>query len=392
MEYKHSVEKDTTDKTIIKVTVPFKELEPYREAAYKDLAKDIKIQGFRPGKAPRHLIEPKIATELVNESVGRLLQTAAFKVMADEDYRPILQPEFDLKSMDPEKGIEFTFTFTNYPKVKVGDLSKIKVTKEELKITEDEVDTVIKSIIRSNIAPEKLAELTKVTKAKSKKKGETDKKTEVEDFELNDALIAELGYEKEKTLDVVREQVKGQLEGMKAGQLEDEYVNNMVEEAVKLSKFEIPAIMIDNEVEAARSSFNQRLEELNLDETTYLATQGRKMEDLEKEWKEAAQKRVGIDLVLVNLAMDADAMPKDADVESEINAMTDPEQKKRFQTPNGRDYVRMVLARRKGIEILKKSVAKDTKKAKTEKKTSTKKKAKKSTKASSEKKTQKAKK
>ncbi len=369
MDYTFKKISEDKNKTEIEVKVDFKEFEKAKEKSLAILGKDVKIEGFRPGKAPQNLIEAKLGSKLVTESIGRLMLDVAYDIIEKEDFKPVKQPEYDLKKLDAKEGVIFSFIFTNYPKVELGDFSKIKAKREEVVVSEKDIEDVIKSVVKSGVKPERLKELTKVTEVKAAPHKHDhadheghdhdhthDHKHDDIDFELNDKVIEELGYEKEKTLDDVKEAVKERLKDLKKQQAEEKYTNAVVEEAIKLSKFDLPDVFIDPEVEHSEKHFTERLEDLKLDVNAYLATQGKKIEDLREDWKKQATERVSIDLVLINIAMQNDLMPSDEDIQAEIDLITDPSQKHQYDNDGGREYIRTVLARRKGLVKLMETV------------------------------------
>lgn len=392
MNYTHKQTHNDVNKTEYEVTVPFIELKPFEEEAYKVLSKDVKIEGFRPGKAPKATIVAKLGTKLLNESIGRLLPQVAFDIIQKENMQPISTPDYEVTKISAEEGITFKFWFTNYPTVKLGDFSKIKVKKEEVKTTDEDIDSVVKSIVRSGVKPERIRELTKVTEGETAKEKIKDQKSKNKnahshddhdhshdghdhhhdhdhgdhththedkgnfDFELNDALIAELGYEKEKTLKDVRESVKQRLTEMKQQQAEEKYMSEVVEEAIKLSKFDIPERFIKSEVEAAERDFANRLNELKLDRDLYLSTQGQTYEKKLKDWEEQAKKRVSADIVLINIAMQNDQLPLEEDIDNEINTIQDASVRSSYDTDSGRQYIRGVLTKQRGLNHLMEKV------------------------------------
>lgn len=357
MKYTHKEVSRDKDKVEYEVTVEYKELEPFKESVYKELSKGVKLDGFRPGKAPREKIEAAIGSKLITEAIGRLLPMVAYEVMQKEEDRPVHAPEYDLKDVDEEKGIKFNFAFVNYPEVKLGDFTKIKVKKDIEKVTDADLETVIKSIIRSSVAPEKIRELSKVTemeKGKNLKKKDDSKKEEpkekvIDDFELNDDLVKELGYETEKTLEELKKAVRARLEQMKEEQAENEYNSKVLEEAIKLSKFEIPEMFLHNEMHIYEHQFMDRLKELKLDADTYLATQGSSMEKKKEEWEKQAKDKISIDLVLITLANENDSVATNEEVEKEIESIENPEVKKQYQSDSAKEYVRTVITRQRGM-------------------------------------------
>jgi trigger factor len=366
MEYKFKQISKDKDKTVYEVTVEFKELLPYQEAAYIQLSKNIKLEGFRPGKAPRAKIMQKIGSEVIDMSIRTLLPNVTAEIIQKEKARPIAAPDYELVSLDPEKGIVYKFTYTDYPVVKLGDFSKIKVVKEEPKVTDEDADLVIKNIVRSSIKPERLQELgvgsqepedakpetrnLKQTTAKAKSKNKTrSTKGDGSDFILNDEIVKELGYKEEKTLKELRESVKKKLIELKQQQAEQDYADKVLVEAVKLSKFDIPEFFIQRELESQEHQFIHRLEELKLDADTYLKTQGSTLEKKRAEWKENAEKSVGMDLVLISIADQNGGVATDQDVENEINSIEDPIRRGQYRNDNAREYVRTILTRQRGL-------------------------------------------
>ncbi|MCA9387034.1 hypothetical protein KC669_03295 [Candidatus Dojkabacteria bacterium] len=352
MKYTVKEKERTKDKVEYSVTVEYAEIEPFKEEFFSELSKTIKLDGFRPGKAPREKIEEKIGAKLVTEALGRLLPEVAYEIMQKNEDRPVDAPHYHLGKVSEKDGIEFEFHFVNYPDVKLGDFTKIKVEKKVEKITKKDIETVIKSIIRSSVPPQKIEELTKVTyeasNVKSKKEGKPEGKT-IKDFELNDALVKELGYEEEKTLDQVEKSVEERLKTVKEEQAENEYHSKVIEEAIKLSKFEIPDMFVENEVKVYESQFNDRLTELKLDRDTYLTTQGTDIEKKKEEWKKQAIEKISVDLVLINLANEHKSVATDADIDAEIDAITDPAVKAQYTNQNAREYVRSVITKQRGM-------------------------------------------
>ncbi len=366
MKYNFKETKRDKDKVEYEVEVEYEEINPFKEEVYSEMSKTIKLDGFRPGKAPREKIEQKLGTKLITESIGRLLPIVAYEIMQTQKDRPVHAPEYDLKKINEKDGIVFTFSFVNYPEVKLGDFSKIKVKRDVEEVKEDEIDSVIKSIVRSSVPPQKIKELTKVTESK-KKNSKKDEETPIEDFELNDKLIKELGYKKEDTLAKMRKAVKERLVQSKEEQADNAYTSQVIEEAIKLSKFEIPDVFIDNEIKMYEDQFNSRLDELKLDQETYLKTQGSNIEKKREEWKKQAVDKISIDLVLINLANEHKDVATDEDIDFEIEKITDPEVRKQYKTDQAREYVRSVITRQRGLAKLLEIVAGKEKKKTTKK-------------------------
>lgn len=114
------------------------------DKAFEKANKKAKIDGFRPGKAPKDVFLKKYGKESLFMDAGDLVLEDAYAQMLEDnkDVEIVAQPDIELKSID-ENGIEFIFTLTLKPEVKLGKYKGLKVKKEEVKVTEEEVDQTI---------------------------------------------------------------------------------------------------------------------------------------------------------------------------------------------------------------------------------------------------------
>ncbi len=377
MKYQYKQTEKTADNYEFEVTMPFEELNTYIDEAFAKLANDVKLDGFRPGKGPKAAIQAKLGSKPIMEAITKAMPEIAVEIVTKEDSKPVNTLSYEVLKLDPSDGIVFKFSFVNFPEVKLGDFKKIKVTKPEIKIEKDEIDMVIKNIIRSSIKPERIKELTATKERKLNKKEtkktkiekndkENKKDTKSEDFELNDALIKELGYEKEKTVDAVRKSVQQKLKDLKQDQAEQEYLSNLLKEAIKVSKMDIPNYFVEREVKATETSFTERLNELKLDPETYFASQGTTLESKRKEWEKEATDKVSADILLITIANEHKVVASDEDIDRELAAIADPNIQKQYESANAREYVRTVITKQRGMEKLRGIVEGATKTSKKE--------------------------
>ena len=111
-----------------------------------------KIDGFRPGKAPKEIFIKKYGKEALYMDAADIVLEDAYKEVFEEnkDLEIVAQPEIALKSID-EKGVEFTFILTLKPEVKLGKYKGLKVKKDSVKVTKEEVEHEIEHL-RSHYA------------------------------------------------------------------------------------------------------------------------------------------------------------------------------------------------------------------------------------------------
>lgn len=137
----------------LNITVEAPELLKYNRAAYQDLTKNVKIAGFRPGKAPRKLAEETVGEgRLASEALDKTIQQEYYLALQQENLIPVTPPKITI-SQYPNWGLEldeigsvliFEAEFEVMPEVKLSDYSKVKVVKkEQKKAEEDDVEKIL---------------------------------------------------------------------------------------------------------------------------------------------------------------------------------------------------------------------------------------------------------
>lgn len=114
--------------------------------AFKKVIKTVKIDGFRPGKAPRNIYEQKYGkASLVMEAVDNSMQDAYSKALEKFKGEPIVQPTVAIEKAD-EEGVVYVFTFTTKPEVKIKKYTGLNVKKDVVKVTKKDVDAEIEKM------------------------------------------------------------------------------------------------------------------------------------------------------------------------------------------------------------------------------------------------------
>lgn len=123
----------------IEISISGADWEKKLDEAFKKVIKKVKIDGFRPGKAPRNIYEKKYGKEsLVVDAAEDSINEAYEKALKEFNGVPIIQPTVNIKKADLE-GVCYVFTFTTKPEVKVNKYTKLGVKKDSTKVTDKEV-------------------------------------------------------------------------------------------------------------------------------------------------------------------------------------------------------------------------------------------------------------
>ncbi len=125
-----------------------KEWEDAQNKAFQKLNSKAEIDGFRPGRAPRKVFEKKYGSEqIINQAADQLLQKQISKIISDDELKPAIEPKVEIVKMDRD-GFEVKFTIIVDSEVTLGEYKNLDVKKEEVKVTEKEIDEKIQFLLR----------------------------------------------------------------------------------------------------------------------------------------------------------------------------------------------------------------------------------------------------
>lgn len=149
-----------------KVVIENKEFEKEVDAKLAKLAKQVKIQGFRAGKAPMSMIKKKYQGEAMSEALDEAIRNGSNKVMLENKLRPATQPAIKIVAFGEGKDVEFDMDVEVLPEIKLGDFSKISLDKFVAEVPAEEVDKAVSYL--ANARKE-----TTVVDGKKAQKGDT---------------------------------------------------------------------------------------------------------------------------------------------------------------------------------------------------------------------------
>ena len=145
-------------KVELTISLGAEELKVAEQVALTKLAKEVKVEGFRKGKAPLEMVAAQVDPNLLNqETLENALSKSVAEAFLKEKVQAINRPEVDIKKFVPGTELEFTATTEIMPKVELGDYKKLGVKKETVKVSKKEVEETIERILK-NFAEKKKVE------------------------------------------------------------------------------------------------------------------------------------------------------------------------------------------------------------------------------------------
>lgn len=131
----------------IKVVLDKEDLKVAEEKAVARLVKDVKIEGFRKGKAPLDIAKKNInPNDLASVSLDIAVRTSVPKAFEESKSAPLMIPNVEVTKFVPGETVEYTAKADILPEVKLGDFKKLGVKKDEVKVAEKDVKEILDNI------------------------------------------------------------------------------------------------------------------------------------------------------------------------------------------------------------------------------------------------------
>jgi trigger factor len=144
---KSTVEQLSPTRVRINVEVPFSELEPDFQRAYKELARQVRLPGFRPGKAPAKLLEARFGREaMLDQVVSEALPARYGQAVAESEVHPLGQPEIEVTKKEYGEELAFTAEVDVRPKLALPDPGALKVSVDPIEVSDEDVDAELQSL------------------------------------------------------------------------------------------------------------------------------------------------------------------------------------------------------------------------------------------------------
>ncbi|HZT65720.1 MAG TPA: trigger factor [Acidimicrobiales bacterium] len=396
------------NKVKLSVEVEEAEFEKALDAAFRRIASEVRIPGFRPGKAPRRVIEARIGKDAARQEALRVsLPDYYAQAVRDNDVDPIAAPEIDITSGEESGAVTFEAVVEIRPTVAIPGYAGLQVTVPRTDVSDEDVDAQVDRL------RETMAELREVARPAQDKDnvtidvsgyrhGERFDDLSADDFmyevgsglivpELDDNLRGarigdilkfnaeagehgEISFQvlvkevKEKVLPEVtdewaadasefesvaelRDDIRRRLETVRRVQARMALRDGALGALISLVTDEAPEPLVHSEMERRAHDLSHRLEAQGADIARYLATTGTSEEEFVASLREGAVEAVKADLALRALA-DAESIEATGeDLDAEVERLA-----QRFGVRE--NELRRQLQRSDGLEALRSDVRK----------------------------------
>ena len=361
-----------------KIIVSSKDVSDKLNGSLLQISKDVEIEGFRKGKVPLNIVKQRFGQNALNQTLDELIRSTTNEVIKKHNLRLAIKPKVDVKNFDEDKGLEYIMTLELIPDFKVEDINKLKLTKFISKVDEDDFKRTLETFTQTqqdfelkdgkqvengdgvllNLKPTYNNEIVKEalienkmtivgnkmmipeienkilgTKAgdkldfvckfpknfPNKDIAEKDVKVEIDILEVKAPKKRILDDNFAKTMgatdlnnfkDRVKKQMQDELDNISKMMLK----KDLIEQLDKIHKINLPQGLVNYEFDNIWKKINEDKTKGIIDESD----KNKKEEELKKEYKSIAERRVKVGLVLARIGEENKISVNDDDIKKAI--------------------------------------------------------------------------
>ena len=144
---KSAVETLSPTRAKLTVEVPFEELKPSLDAAYKKVAQQINVPGFRRGKVPPAVIDRQVGRPVIlDEAVNEVIPQKYIEALQEHSLTPLAQPEIEVTKFEDNETLEFTAEVEVRPEITLPSYEGVEAKVDDIELSDEEVDEQVQAL------------------------------------------------------------------------------------------------------------------------------------------------------------------------------------------------------------------------------------------------------
>jgi len=324
----------------IKSFIPIEELNKYREKALKKLGEEISIAGFRKGHIPENILKEKLGEMTILNQMAEMALSDIYPVIVLENKIDVIgQPQITITKMAPNIPVEFTIKSAVFPQFELPDYKKIakelnSKKEEAVEVTEKEVEATIKQIQKMNSNTE-----------------DPQGSPSEEETELTDDFVKKLGDFKD--VNDFKTKLKANIKQEKLNKAQEAKRVRIMDSILKETQIELPEIIIKEETERLFAQTKADLTRMGLKFDKYLEHLKKTEDELRKELRPDAEKRVQIQFVLDKITKAEKITANKEELKKNVTQIL--KQHPEAREDSVRPYMAMVLSNQEVFKLLEKA-------------------------------------
>jgi FKBP-type peptidyl-prolyl cis-trans isomerase (trigger factor) len=300
----------------IKAEIPAELLASYRDTALKEIQKTAKLDGFREGKAPVDRILQVYGEAAVMRHAAQMAIEGELPLLLAKESLPIVEaPRVTTDTPEQGKSLVFTARAALAPDIKTGDYKaiaeRIRATGEDTSVSDAEHAEALLHLRRERARIEKLEAGAEPAKAVEESKSMKEEELPA----IDDAFVQSLGYADTAAFtDALRTNIASE----KENRAREKKRAAILDELVSVSTVSYPKSLLDYELQDIEARLKDDLSRMGQTIEGYLVQMKKTREELVASWKEPAEKRVKVRLILSDIARTESIEPSEENVLHEL--------------------------------------------------------------------------
>ena len=324
------------NKVSLEVEEEYSRFEESVGRALTEIGKEVKIPGFRPGKAPKEMIERAVNREAVEARAAQNLISELYPSILDEaKIDPVDYPSVEILEQKSKKPFVFKIAVDVYPEVKLGKYKGLKVEKKKVEVNEEEILKVLGNLQQrmAKTGPEGKKELMPLDDEFAKK-------------------VSRFG-----TLAELKEELRGVMRRDREAEADADLKNKLIAAVSAEAKVDIPPGMVEREIEIMLDELRASLSRSNLSLEDYLKGIKKEEKTLREELRKSAEIRVRGKVVLREVASAEKMKITEEEMKEEIRNMEresgkNAEELEKSLDKNARKFIEDYMLRKKALDFL----------------------------------------
>ncbi len=279
-------------KSTVKITVTISpdQVKAEREKAIEAAVKKAKIDGFRPGQAPRHLVEPKLDQgELNGAVINKLVPEAFTSALKEHLLRPISDPRIQIKQFGQDQEMVFEAMIAERPEIKLGDYRQ---------------------------------------------------------------ALQQLGGKAAVIYGPDGQPASGRTDPHQIGEPAEAKINQVMELILTTCQVEIPPLLVEQEVSKMMARIIDQTQSLGITVEQYLQATNKTPEDLKLDYTRIAEQNLKAEFILQEIAKREEVLVKEEEILEAIKAAPDESARAEMEKPENKLYLLSVLQKSKTLQKL----------------------------------------
>lgn len=311
------------------MTIPSSEFEKKYEEELSEVAKQVKVAGFRPGKVPMNMIGESQKEGVRKHVLEHIISDEAANVLKTEKVVPAMPPSVSISSFKQGFPLKFKLTVLVIPPVSIPPFSSLTAKKLSVKVEDKDIDLVEKTMWEQH---------------RGKFKDKSD--------EWVAEVAPKLGFKAKKMIDL-RDEIKSAVEREKQRIADQQFAHDVLMEAIEKADVQVPEKVFMFEAEEREKSFLSNLHDMNMTVEEYVKNRKVTLEEMRAQWMKDSKEAVKTDVLLSEYARSRKVAVSEEELNAEIALLktqaknpSDP----LFDNSEWRGYIRRVILKRKSVQ------------------------------------------